>query len=250
MKKDTARDTGRFHLLRALCGEFLHCIKLSLFDSACRVCGVTLVFPAESIVCQECLAKITPNLDPLCPVCGRNLGDWYERCGECLVELPPFRKHVSYSRYKGVLRKLILAYKYGGIEKLKFLFASYYIRLYHERVNESFDYIIAIPPDRSRKREFDHIVEMAKVVSQQLNIPLLTGHLVKIKKTLPQARLTRAKRLQNLNGAFQLKFPAHLHGKKVLLIDDVYTTGTTMRKCTSLLAQHHADVVAMTLAYS
>lgn len=246
----TAKNTGLLLKLRVLCGEFLHRLRLSLFDASCRGCGVSLVFRHEHVICADCLETIPLNLAPLCPICGRNLADWYDRCGECMVSLPPFRKHVSYSRYKGLLRELILAYKYGGLESLKNLFAGFYIRLFNERVHESFDYIIAIPPDRSRNREFDHIHQMAKLISRELHIPLLTDHLVKIKKTLPQARLSRAKRIVNLNGAFQLRSPQHLNGKKVLLIDDVYTTGTTMQQCSLLLAQNQVDVVAMTLAYS
>ncbi len=79
---------------------------------------------------------------------------------------------------------------------------------------------------------------------------LLPGNLKKIKKTLPQAGLSMKKRLNNLNGAFKLNNPVEVRGKKILLIDDVYTTGTTVKKCTGLMKRVRADVIVLTLARS
>jgi ComF family protein len=141
-------------------------------------------------------------------------------------------------------------YKYKGIEKLKRLFVDYYIELFHEKINENFDYIVPVPPDRGRKRELNPILEISKILSRRLGIPLSSGNLVKVKQTLPQAGLTRAQRITNLDGAFKLKHPDKIKGKKLLLIDDVYTTGTTINKCAQLLFKQKADVVALTLARS
>jgi ComF family protein len=174
----------------------------------------------------------------------------YDRCGECILNPPPFRKHVSYSRYQGLLKDLILLYKYSGVEKLKNLFVDYYIELVNDVINEDFDCIVPVPPDKSRKREFGPILEAAKILRQRLGIKLLPGHLVKIKETPPQAGLSKAKRIRNLDGAFKLEFPREIKGKKILLIDDVYTTGTTVSKCAQLLSKHAADVAAITLARS
>jgi ComF family protein len=236
--------------LRVLCGEFLRIVQLALFRSCCRGCGNDLVFSSEHVVCSDCLETIQMDNQPACPICGRHMADWFDRCGECMIQQPPFRKHTSYSRYDDLLKELILAYKYGGIQTLKHLFADYYTVLFQERIAGSFDYIVPVPPDKSRNREFAHMLEICKIAARRLGIPLLSGQLIKIKKTLPQAGLTRAKRLKNLDGAFKLKDPAKLKGKKVLLIDDVYTTGTTIGKCAQLLTRADADVVALTLARS
>ena len=143
-------------------------------------------------------------------------------------------------------------YKYNGVERLKYLFVDYYMELFKEKINENFDYIVPVPPDRIRKREreFSPILEIAKILSRRLEIPLASRNLIKIKKTLPQAGLTRAKRIANLDGAFKLKHPEKIKEKKLLLIDDVYTTGTTIKKCAQLLKKQNADVIALTLARS
>ncbi|MCP5046888.1 MAG: ComF family protein [bacterium] len=241
-------------ILPSLYNEFKRIVQLSLFLSQCRGCGNDLVFREESIICRECKGQITLNHDPACSLCGRIMTEQNPQCGECLIQPPPFRKHTSYARYRDLLRELILAYKYGGIEKLKHLFIEYYIRLFNQRIRDPesklFDYIVPVPPDKSRKREFDPILQLAKGLSKELKIPLLPHRLIKIKKTLPQAGLSRAKRLKNLDGAFQLNEPHLIEDKKVLLIDDVYTTGTTMTQCARLLSRQNADVTAMTLGRS
>ncbi len=171
-------------------------------------------------------------------------------CGECLLNPPIFRKHVSYDKYGGILKKLILRYKYGNIESLKYLWVECYCTLFYAFYNESFDYIIPVPADHGRKREFAHILEVSKLLSSRLNIPILPNNLIKFKQTVPQAGLSRAKRLKNLDNAFKLTKPGIIKGKKILLIDDIYTTGTTIDRCTRLLVQNHAEVCAMTLARS
>ncbi len=237
--------------------EFLRAVQLSVFLFQCPLCGNDLVLEGEEAICCECQGKISlmDANELVCPVCSRPLGYEYERCGECLVAPPLFRRHVSYGRYEEELRELILRYKYGGVEKLKRLLAGFYVEVYQRKIAKSeslkFDFIIPVPPDSSRKREFNPVLEIAKIFSKRLSFPLLSGYLVKVKKTLPQAGLTRSQRLNNLQGAFQLTgISPSLKGKRILLMDDVYTTGTTIKKCTELLIKEGADVVAITLARS
>lgn len=230
-------------------------IQLSIFLSTCKGCENYLVFEDEDILCRDCHEQIAAiryhdRWLNKCQHCGRPMDHLYERCGNCILQPPPYRKHRSYSRYRAPFKNLILKYKYGGSEKLKYLFVDYYIELFNEEIHEPFDYIIPVPPDKGRKRKFSPIQEISKVLSQRLEIPLAPGNLIKVKKTLPQARLKRTQRLTNLDGAFKLKHPAKLKEKKLLLIDDVYTTGTTIKKCVQLLTQQNADVVVLTLARS
>jgi len=203
------------------------------------------------MICRECKEKMRMFRTNVCGHCGRPLGNNNPRCGECLLNPPPFRKHISYGGYEEELKELILKFKYGNVERLKHLLTGYYIDVFFKKIDESLDFIIPVPPDKGRKREFDPVLEIAKILSKQLGLKLLIHHLVKIKKTLPQAGLSRNQRLNNLNGAFKfINTTPSIKGKKILLIDDVYTTGTTVKKCTELLTKEEADVVALTLARS
>ncbi|MFC2155285.1 ComF family protein [Acidobacteriota bacterium] len=187
---------------------------------------------------------------PLCKHCGIIIENRHRVCGDCILDPPKYLKHVSYSIYDGVLKDLILLFKYGEVKRLKHLIARYYIEVFEKKITGDFDYLIPVPADRKRKREFCPVQEIAKILSRILHIGILTGNLVKTGTTEPQAGLSRSKRLRNLDGAFSLKKPALIAGKKILLIDDVYTTGTTIKKCTDLLVKAKADVVALTLARS
>lgn len=246
-----------FKSIRRCCRQLKCIVQLSIFLPTCKGCGNHLVFEDEDLLCKNCREEIAniryhDSWLTICQHCGRTLDHQYERCGNCILQPPPYRKHRSYSRYQDLMRHLILIYKYKGIENLKRLFVDYYTDLFLEEINEDFDYIVPVPADRSRKRkrEFNPILEIAKILSRRLKIPLLSGNLIKVKQTLPQAGLTRAQRITNLDGAFKLRHPGKLKGKKILLIDDVYTTGTTINKCAQLLIEQKADVVALTLARS
>ncbi len=235
--------------------EGIKITRLSVFLCQCKLCEKELVLEGEDMICRECEEKVLKLGDtPLvCQHCGCLMGTHYDRCGECLINPPLFRKHTSYGRYEEELKELILKFKYGGVEPLKHLLAGYYIEVFKKELKElaEFDFIVPVPPDKGRKREFHPVMEIAKILSKQLGIQLLPRHLVKVKKTLPQAGLTRSRRLKNLNGAFKLtNAPPSIKGKNILLIDDVYTTGTTIKKCTELFVKKDAKVVALTLARS
>ena len=236
--------------------ELLKIIQFSIFIDRCKLCENDLVLAHEKSICSDCKEKITALPSHVCSHCGRPLWNDATRCGECIVNPPLFLRHISYGRYDDVLKELILKFKYGRVDNLKHLLAGFYLEILNKHIlekesKEHFDFIIPVPPDMGRRREFNPILEMAKIFSKHSGIPLLPRRLVKIKKTLPQAGLSRSKRLINLDGAFKLtSTPPSLAGKKVLLIDDVYTTGTTIRKCTLLLVKEGAAVVALTLARS
>lgn len=224
---------------------------LPFFQDNCRLCSSQLAYKEEERLCCDCLEKIQPFRGVACLCCDRPLNSETEECGECLLEPPVFIRHVSYGLYRNELREVILKYKYGQQEPLKYILALFLRYACREKALLSADYIIPVPRDIGRNREFDHILEMAKVLSSLLNIPLLKKHMKKIKKTPPQAILSRNLRLKNLDGVFRLTDARpSLQGKSVLLIDDVYTTGTTIKKCAALLTRGGASVFAATLARS
>lgn len=221
---------------------------LSIFLSECKTCGNLLALHNENIICSDCRASLVMTGEPCCIICSYPLDNHTDICGKCLVARPPFSKHLTFTRYKGLIKKLILLYKYGQVEGLKHLFTSLFLELYHEKCKEKLDAIIPVPQDKGRKREFSPIKEITEQMSQHLKIEHLPDVLVKVKKTVPQAGLGKSRRIKNLDGAFKLQNPVRLEGKRVLLIDDVYTTGTTVTKCASLLRRYAADVIVMTVA--
>jgi competence protein ComFC len=97
--------------------------------------------------------------------------------------------------------------------------------------------LVPIPSDRKKLkiRGYNQAEELAKKLSKILQIPVIADNLVKIKSTKSQMELSKEERGRNLEGAFIIKKPAELAGKKIFLVDDVYTTGSTMEECAKIL---------------
>jgi ComF family protein len=236
--------------LAALYNILGHLIRISLFQPRCVCCQNLLAYQNEKRICHECREQITPCTQPACRKCGKSIRYDLMLCGECLLDPPPFRKHVSYARYEGLLKEMILGYKYKGVHGLRKELADYMVELYRRKIDEDFDWVVPVPDDPGRKRERKPVQEIGRRIACRTHIPLMKNNLIKVKKTEPQVGLSRAKRLKNLDGAFGIRNKSILEYKKILLIDDVYTTGTTIKKCSIQLRKAGAEVVAMTLARS
>ena len=108
--------------------------------------------------------------------------------------------------------------------------------------------IVPVPLDnrREREREFNQAFIIANLLKRAGGNPAIPikNIIQKKKKTLPQSQLGRQERLENLNGAFRLRqLPFHLSGKKIMLVDDIFTTGSTINECAKLLKENEAEQV-------
>jgi competence protein ComFC len=229
---------------------FLQVVRSGLFLPLCHICGLELVQPEEKIICQNCRDKIKLPSENQCRVCGKFIPDEVETCGSCLLQPPPYLRHLSYAAYEETLRDVIILYKYREIELLKYFLAQLYLEAIRQKLPGTFDAVVPVPADRGRRHGFQPVRAMGRVLARGLDIEFMPGLLLKKKSTPPQVGLSQAQRKANLDGAFTLaagKKPAGLH---ILLIDDVTTTGTTIRKCATVLKKGGAQVTALTLAQS
>jgi ComF family protein len=115
----------------------------------------------------------------------------------------------------------------------------------------SIDVIMPVPlhPRRLREREFNQSLLLADLIALRLELPVAYANLVRIIPSPPQTSLSRKDRLRNLRGAFAVQNPDQISGKRVLLIDDVFTTGTTVNECAKTLRRAGSgDVFVLTLA--
>jgi len=237
---------GSLKLLR----EIGRWAELSLYDPLCAVCGRELVYADEAIICRECRDRVRLCERPRCRRCGKFMENAEPVCGGCRLRPPPFTRHVSYAAYETPLREIILLYKYGEIEPLKKPLAGLFVELHRRFVREPVGGIVPVPADKGRHREYEPLERIGRLLSRRLRLPLLTRALVKVRSTPPQAGLSQAQRLANLDGAFRLGSVPPRKGQRVLLIDDVYTTGTTIRRCAAVLRRGGVSVIALTLAQS
>jgi len=229
--------------------------ELLLFPSSCQICEALLEKPGEKVVCRDCLNGLNGTNSPFCLCCGRffdGAGDPH-LCANCLESRPPFTRHRSGARYDGVVKDLILLYKYRGFEVLSGVLVDFLIRSLgrEEDLWSGVEAVVPVPlhPDKEKSRGFNQARLLAKRLGRQKNIPLMAGRLVKVRPTAAQTSLGAREREINLKGAFQVKKAAGLKGKVVLLVDDVYTTGSTIRECSRALRKAGIkEVRAMTVA--
>jgi ComF family protein len=225
-------------------------IGVSLFLPRCRNCGLDLVQPGEKIICSDCRQKICLNTENQCRTCGKFLPDRVETCGSCLLQPPPFLRHIAYAAYEDTLREVIILYKYGEVQALKTLLTSLYLEILRKKMLNGFQAVVPVPADLRRRHGFMPVWTMGRLLARELKIEFLPNLLLKKKSTPPQVGLSQAQRRTNLDGVFALAAKQKLAGKAVLLIDDVTTTGTTIKKCAALLRKSGARVTALTLAQS
>lgn len=191
---------------------------------------------------------------PLCVVCGFpfiGAGDDH-LCGGCTKS----HHHVDAARaalvYEGASRDLIHAFKYRNKTHLRRPLALLTIEKLSEFVRlQAPNMIIPVPLHRKRLRSrgFNQAVLLGELFSSHWNIPLDRQNLRRIRWTEPQVNLSAGDRRANVKGAFSIQNPDLVSGRKVLLVDDVLTTGSTVEECALMLKTVGAvDVTVITVA--
>lgn len=113
-----------------------------------------------------------------------------------------------------------------------------------------FDFLLCVPPDkkRYRKRGFDHAALIGSAVSEKLDIPYMDNIIDKIKSNKPQHTLNARQREENVRGVYKIIAPDEVKGKNILLIDDVFTTGSTTNEISRILKRAGAKYVLVATA--
>ncbi len=240
---------------RARAGGLGKLVELLVFPSFCVLCHTTLEERGERVVCRECLAQLRPREGAACLCCGRFFDGVAEPhfCERCLEHPPAFSVHRSCGSYGGVLKDLILLYKYRRMAVLSRALAGYADACLSGdgMLWQDVDFLVPVPLDRRRKRErgFNQSQRLARELARTRGLKVLKRCLVKTKTVPPQTTLAGAARETNVRGAYAVRGSTKVRGKVVLLVDDVFTTGSTLRECSRVLKEAGArDVRALTLA--
>ena len=207
------------------------------------------------MICRTCREKLRPSEEAFCPSCGRFFEGAGEPhlCFECLDRRPPFTRHRSCARYSGTVKDVILLFKYHGFEILGLDLGDFLCRSLaaEDDLWLGLDAVIPVPLHRKKlkRRGFNQAEVLAARIAGTRKIELMKKGLVKIRNTPPQTTLEGKERDQNVRGAYRVRRARNLKGRTVLLVDDVYTTGSTIRECSRMLKQAGVEEVrAVTLA--
>ncbi|MBI4373899.1 MAG: ComF family protein [Deltaproteobacteria bacterium] len=218
-----------------------------IFPRRCLACRLISKEP----LCPPCLEKFPVLPASHCPRCARpffntSLEGMTHLCGDCLVSSPPYRKVYALGLYQGLLSDLIGRMKYRKEERLAdFLGESLAEALGEETIQA--DLIVPVPlhPERLRERGFNQASRIAESLGKLLGTQVEKYDLVRCRETPHQTTLSREERLKNLKGAFRIARSEKFDGKKLLLVDDVYTTGATLTASTKVLLEAGAKEVAV-----
>ena len=240
---------------RAAGARLARLVELLVFPSFCRLCRAPLEDPGERVVCGACLSKLAAYEGPSCPRCGRIRQDGGEDhlCARCLREPPAFTRHRSCGAYGGTLKEIILLFKYRTYAPLSRPLARFADAAVgrDQGLWAGADLLVPVPlhPSRRRDRGFNQARLLARDLARLRGLRVLDGCLVKTRNAPPQAGLRAADRERNVVRAYAVRRPDRLRGRTIVLVDDVTTTGATVRECARVLMESGArEVRAVTLA--
>jgi ComF family protein len=234
-------------------------LQSALFPSPCVAC---LRFPDPPLVggvCLECWSRIDYRVGPSCPGCGRihpgpedDVLDGL-LCGACRVRHPPFEAGISMAWYRDPTRAILRSLKFGRRPELARPLARRAHAFLGARPSgpPAADLVVPVPLPTLRRlrRGYNQSEEVARHLARRLGIPMAGRLLSRRLQGRPQAGLRAAERERNVHGAFRIRRPGRLRGRRVLLVDDVWTTGATLRACARALLQGGAEgIVAFSLA--
>jgi ComF family protein len=231
-----------------------------VFPSDCRICRSPLTEISNLPVCGECLARVIPLTGTLCSRCGEKLvaqryaGDPTPLCDLCRQATPRFRRAVAYGAYDGALRDLLHIFKYQGVRSAAPLLGRLLARAVESAGIEEPFLVVPVPLTAAKRRfrGFNQAEEIARAFCASSSsrafrgaagIQLDSALLVRNRDTVSQTGLTRPQRQANLRGAFSVRKPDRLWGKKILLVDDVMTTGATAGECVRVMMKSGAKEV-------
>lgn len=226
-----------------------------LFSRTCEGCGAAIV-EEPGALCWDCQAGVKMVQVPYCDRCGDPvagmIGGPYE-CTGCRRMPPAFDWARSAVRYEGVAQNCLRRFKYHAGTWLLDDLVAWLVALWRTcpRDMRQADFAVPVPlyPKRERERGFNQSALLAEQLARRIGIPFRRRLLWRVKPTETQTHLTAAQRAHNVKGVFSVPWPRGLRGARVVLVDDVMTTGATVNECArALKAAGAAAVLVLTVA--
>lgn len=209
-----------------------------LYPHRCPICESLVDKQGE--ICRECGYKVKYITEPFCMVCGKPLEqEGRELCGDCTGRKHNFVRGVAAFAYTKELKQSIYRFKYSNHREYAAFYGDSILRLKGQIIRSwQPEVIIPVPlhPKRLKNRGFNQAELIAGRIGAGLGLPVDGRTLIRTVNTAPQKTLNDKERAQNTKKAFQLTENIVKY-RKVLLVDDIYTTGATLDSCAEVLLQ-------------
>jgi len=208
-----------------------------VYPEVCQLCHGQRANARDGLVCSQCWSRVRFIRPPFCRRCGLPFAGDLTAAFEC-TNCRELKLHFSSARSAVVAKSTVLEaihrFKYSRALWFESFLADLLLR---EAVpalrGQPWDLIVPVPlhPLKQREREFNQAEVLARHLSAATKIPLQTKILRRVTPTRTQTLLTRDERAKNMSGAFAVPAGVRLDGKKIILVDDVFTTGATTSAC-------------------
>ncbi len=226
----------------------------TLFPPRCHLCKAPVVGGGELHLCAGCQEGVRFLDSPLCPRCGipfATRGGADHACGACITHPPPFAAARGALLFDGAARGLVHRFKY---ERRVHLVRP--LGLLTTRQLSSFaaasggQLVVPVPlhARRLRQRGFNQALLLGEYLARSWRLPLARHDLHRTRWTEPQINLSAAERSANVRGAFAVADAGRIEGKRIILVDDVFTTGSTVAECSHTLRRAGAESVVVITA--
>lgn len=221
-----------------------------IYPPRCALCG-NIITPKGHLVCSDCALKVKLIEEPRCKCCSKPVeSQEQEFCMDCAKrERTWFERGFALWHYSTVMQQSIAQFKYHHRKEYVRFYADSFVRAYGDMILAlDLDGLVPVPVHWTRyiQRGYNQAEVLARAIGRELDIPVYADLLVRNKKTVAQKQLDSHQRSANLEGAFSF---SHQWGNrtnginKIMIIDDIYTTGATMNFCAKVLRQAGIDQV-------
>jgi len=227
------------------------------FPSGCRICDNLLTSASRVPLCEECLSSFERVAGTLCEICGRPLPGWKEEpeqplfCPACQDRTYAFDRARSFALYENAIVRAILLLKFEQIEPLGTWFADRLAELVNSEANRlAADVVVPVPLHRERERErgYNQAALLSKPLAKRLRLPHKAVLLVRTRARPDKQVLSLEERWESVRGAFATRPGSQVDNLRVLLVDDVLTTGATLDACARALREAGAkSVIGLTV---
>lgn len=208
-----------------------------IYPRCCPLCGEVRPYKAEA-ACRTCLEKLKRVQRERCLKCGKHIEEEEQAlCGDCQKQSKSFVRGYPAFEYADPLKKALYDFKYKNQRVYADFFAAGIFACRGEELQQlKVDGIIPVPvhPKKKKRRGYNQAGLLAKALSTRMRVPVFEDVLLRSVDTNPQKELNDKQRLSNLKNAFKINGNA-IKLKKVLLVDDIYTSGATIECCTRVL---------------
>jgi len=223
-----------------------------LFPAPCRICETMLTTASAIPICAHCLDSFEKISEPMCQCCGRpfvsEVAAQASRplCRLCRLGFYSFERARSYAVYNDALSRAVVLLKYEGVKRLGGWFAARLAEMVLRGGDDwRADLVVPVPlhADRLRERGYNQAELIARPLAKRLGLEFSPCLLVRTKPRPPQMVLSRSQRWSSVRGAYATRKQAAVDNLRILLVDDVLTTGATLDACSRALRKAGAAAV-------